>query len=71
MVVPKWYPEVAKGESDDHSGTTTTTTAHDAHTDATIRHATVSITAADDAETAADDAIEGGGEGELVTQERL
>ena len=49
----------------------------DAHTNATIRHATVSITAADDAETAADDAettaadaVEDGGEGESFTQER-
>ena len=70
VMVPEWSSEPI-ADSDDHSGTTTTTTtAHDAHTDVTIRHATVSITADDDAEAAADDAVEDGGEGELATQER-
>ena len=67
--VPKW-------SSGCHLGTPTAPTP-DAHTNATIRHATVSITAAADAETADDDvettaadAVEDGGEGESVTQER-
>ena len=70
--VPKW-------SSGCHLGTPTAPTP-DAHTNATIRHAirhaTVSITAAADAETAADvettaaDEVEDGGEGESVTQER-
>ena len=69
VVVPKW-------SSWCHLGTPTATVP-DAHTLATIRHATVSITAADDArttaaaaETAAVDAVEDEGEGESVTQER-
>ena len=70
VVVPEWSSEPLSNTSGYHLGTTTATTAHDAHTDVTIRHATVSITAAADAETAADDAVEGGGQGELVTQER-
>ena len=67
--VPKW-------SSGCHLGTPTAPTP-DAHTNATIRHATVSITVAADAETADDDvkttaadAVEDGGEGEYVTQER-
>ena len=69
VVVPAWSSEPI-ADSDDHLGTTTTTTAHDAHTDVTIRHVTVTITAADDAEAAVDDAVEDGGEGESVMQER-
>ena len=69
VVVPKWSSWCQLG--------TPTATVPDAHTLATIRHATVSITAADDArttaaaaETAAVDAFEDKGEGESVTQER-